>query len=353
MGYEASPGGECIDEFGQYLQSCKKAESDMNFARLTHSPEQLEMLRQDLTEKLDAECPYMQDFVHIRGMALMPRVDREEESFETDAEDFSMAVLIDRSDEETVYGMVHGVTGMFHGAYIRKPDETCDEYVVTHFVKIGIKTYSLAKGTRTRHETLFGYFDLDSSIVLVDEVESSLLGRSPIDFVDSSHSNESLNYFSAQLVKLFRSNTFRRQSLPRQKSALEHFIRRAEVDSGVADKSLSIEFAALGAADRPKARRRSTAPSQPYGYVPHLLNGEQRLKKVKLLKPVLGGTCIGLATAESPHLRSRPYRALADFRDPRAGLNLVIDLEDEAHNAVRENILYVPISSQDFDTILY
>lgn len=134
---------------------------------------------------------------------------------------------------------------------------------------------------------------------------------------------------------------------------LQHLIREAEAKSRIRDRHVTIAFSESDSTHvKLNGKEKYRSKQEPHLYVARHGQREPQLVKRTNIPGMLGGVCLGVECIEFPQLRRKPLRKDQDLVDKKAGLSLVIDPDYETTVAIDVNasdLIYVPVSAQDFD----
>jgi len=356
---EATRGSESNygDAFAVYLAKIEEGQSDINIAAITLQGEELQDFMIEVVHELEEVCPFgEEEMVFISGIALMPDLGDDIEC--EDDEDFtylSPVTVLDRDEDEgTVYGKVEGITGGYQGCSIQGfSGEHGKEYRIRHTIEIGSATGMASKGTRIRKDTLFGFFESDSTILPVNSVEKSLCPVPDCKDLPSEAVAQIIDGYSVQLVRLLNDTGFRRMPLARQQGILYELIKKAEQESNVQGRYVRIEFTEPNSEDKASGKRKNhlLKPTR-HIYIPHATTEGPVVRRESKIPIIIGGICVGIETVERPQLRRRAFRRDRDMLDKKAGLCLVLDPDYGTTSAVsvgQDQLIYVPVSGQRFD----
>ena len=346
--------GDAVTEF---LEAAQEFIEDFNIAAITMGNVDLEVFGESRVTELQNMCPYYGREVCVGGNALMPTIEADHED-DAGSLSFSVAVLKRDEEEGWEYGYTPALYGMHQGLTVSAHEgEFGHEYRLRHVVFIARVVESLGKATRMRTDYLRGYFEMDSTVVLVDDVESALFPiADPDEWEPPEDTVKLIKDYSSMAVQLLGSREFRRLPAAEQQSMLRALIFEAEDRSRLHDKAVNITFSEAESSsgrhqlvqtvpetDKPKTRNGR------YLYVPGISEGIPVLRRRNDVPKVMGGLCVGIECVELTV--PRPIRSRKDLLDKRAGLCLVLDPDHQTTEALgldQKRLVYVPISGQLF-----
>lgn len=331
---------------------------DFNLAAITLDGEELEAWGEPRVEELMKINPYRGTQVCIDGNAMMPALDLHPE----DEGAFSFSVAVIEKDEEAgqwEYGYTPARTGYYHSLKVDPYEgEFGYEYKLRHAIYLGTESYSLGKQTRMRDDRLFGYFEFESTIMFVDDIEEALFpATDPDSWEPPEDTDKIIKDYSSLAVQLLGSRDFHRLPALEQKSLLQDLILDTEDRSRLHDKYVRIVYleSSLQPSDQPQLvhvlprTKRAQPRSKRYLYIPETSEGIAVLKRRTNVPEVIGGFCVGIECIELS--MQRPIRNRKDLIDKKAGLCLVLDPDAPTRASLgldSKKLVYVPVSAHRF-----
>ncbi|HUP26778.1 MAG TPA: hypothetical protein VM124_03995 [Candidatus Limnocylindrales bacterium] len=339
-----------------YLDRVVLREADLNVAAITCSDQDLLALQEAILHELEVLCPLNDRQVSISGNAVLPEMllQQSEDVADDTGRGFSVSVLERNPEKKTIYGPVDEIVGRYQKAVIRLIEGDYGKvFRIRHMVVIGTATNVEAEDTIITQRAFAGYFESDSIIQPIEDLELTLVPPIFGEFLQSEDVTRIIDYYSEEVARLFGSTRFRRLPLSRQQAMLSGLIKRAEIESQVQDREVSIEFIEPNQDTRVKGRQKNRIlkPTR-HVYLPGLTEHGHHSLRYERVPLYIGGICIGIESLESHRLRRKPIRRDSDLTDKRAGLCLAIDPYPEIRNTLEiedGQAVLVPISGQDFE----
>ncbi|HEX7632998.1 MAG TPA: hypothetical protein VF401_01585 [Candidatus Saccharimonadales bacterium] len=163
-----------------------------------------------------------------------------------------------------------------------------------------------------------------------------------LDIVNENRQVEVLNRFSNDVVRLIHSKYFRRHDTgPVQLRKVERIIQKAELTTAIKGSQILAEPQLI--------------------YRPVFEDGQLVYEPIPLENISLGGLCMGLDVIGKQALAEQPLRYVKDLPQAQDGLSVIVELDDEGNLAsdldaaglAVEEVVYIPLSSQSFDAIIF
>jgi hypothetical protein len=151
------------------------------------------------------------------------------------------------------------------------------------------------------------------------------------DFEDPYSGLVILKYLSDEFVKMINDTKFRRLTKSKQDSLIEQYIEDSVKYSCLVEQEMSVEAQ--------------------YGYVTYIdpIKFKPELKPISIGQMLIMGSCLTIDMLETTDLRRNRITNDKWLIDKKAGLCLVIDLDDESRELLyleESQALYLPVSSQ-------
>lgn len=267
----------------------------------------LEALTEQAIREMDEAFPYINSAVLISGNRIRPVLDD---------------VTKEPISEEFTYGPGTLAKHLGFTVLSIEADDNTKQLRVMHVV---FESYRESRLYSTVHQTLryYEYFDLDSVLIVPDELNRLFYGSS-----EEEHDFEAQMSIvwdqSLEVNRILCSRSFRRLDISSQRKLLDELV--AETESLVSIRGTEI----LAEGD--------------YGYA-NVLRKSMEIIPFNIGNVVIGGTCLGIESIESLTLRSRPIRKPSDLIDRYAGLCLVLDPNEETRhglNLPEDQVFYLP-----------
>ncbi len=266
-------------------------------------------------DELDSSCPYINKSVAMMGVAYVPEFNEE------------YSTIIGQSRQETVsYGLHLGV------AIIMEDDGP----VLTHQVKTD-QINGFQQPTFKNTIDIFNCFIVNSSVTVISDIEDSFNPfylSEYFDFEDPQSGLIILKFLSDEFAKMVNDTKFRRLTKSKQDNLIEQFIYESVIHSCLIEQEMSI-----------KAQ---------YGYTTFVdpIKFEPELKPISIGQRLIVGSCLTIDMLETTELRKNRITSDKSLIDKKAGLCLVLDLDDESKELLlleEGQPLYLPVSSQKLD----
>ncbi len=290
---------ECIENF---------YDSVVEFQHLldTTPPDDLTTeLRSDIISELNEICPFAGEKVYFNGVAVLPAFDTKGK-WEADGTMRTTAM------------------GSHNGVAIVPDPENPKRPILMH--QAHLKSVPSARGlTLINTASYMAYFDMNSSITLVDELESAFISDESGVPCPASNWDSVLDAYTQDVDHLLRSTPFRRKNRPAQLRILGALVKAAEQETGLQHMPMRLLAG--------------------YGYT--MLNqGKQKsLIPLSLGHLDVEGACLGFLSIDYLQLRSKAIRKNADRPDELAGICLVIDPSKDTRedlDLASDAMLYIP-----------
>lgn len=262
-------------------------------------------VKQSIIKELDSLCPYKSEVVCMNGAGLVP-------NFGDDGEWQKDARIQTHGDTEV--GVHNGV------AIIPDPDNPKRPMIMHHVV--ASSEYEMKGYTCARFSNYNAFFDMNTSITLVDQLESIWArGRTEL------HPNWEQNVLSTSknIREMANSKEFRKLKRKKQIRSLDEAVAQLESDT----KITGAQFRVLGE----------------YCYVPYPTINQRDVSWLPLDDLVLQGTCLGLLSLDTYVEDLLPIRKLGDRLDKKAGVCMVFDMELEQKDLLGvapDQVIFIP-----------
>lgn len=314
--HESLPGGGWEQ---QVIASCfERAQYLEELINKAPDKDTVQQLYAEIMPSIEKDFPYYGQPVYMSGIGLHPIFDDEGSSIVAES-----------------WQLSEGDNGMHLGfAILHDDDNEIKPFHIMHKVLVG-EGNSIPFATVEMDAKVYKYFDLDSQLLPVIEVEAAL---SSYEFSDTEPHDrlDIINDSSKEFVDMLRSTKFRRLQHKRQQRVVDDFLLHVESKASVRD----LQF--IG---------------EPlHAYVPSLIGNKRYFSQLSLEDALVAGTCLGIDTVETGILNRKAIRKDADLGDKWCGLCLVIDPDDDTRSFLQLNdgqVVYIPTYDQSFDAQLY
>jgi hypothetical protein len=268
-------------------------------------------LREQAIAELDGVFPYLDRDVYMSGNGL-----------------FLIRDEATGLPKEEIWGAVPDCEGQHGGFMVLEDDEYRDtkKFKVMQRILLGGNTTMLSK-TVIQQLLFFRYFDLDSSCIVLDEINDIFY-----DDFNTPNIEEQKNILvdsSLALNRLLKSTSFRRMKHSKQQRQVAGLVEKAEKETVLRGAKVLVEAE--------------------HGYICEF-ERKMAIKHVDVRNAVIGGVCLGLETLESLGLKLQAIRSDADLVQMTPGISLVFEpnLETrEGLNLKQGQVFYLPVQ-QDF-----
>lgn len=297
------------------------------YVRARHYQEQLDLFSGPLEERqemgnqfvgdLDAIYPLNGDTVWATGNALVPLTDEEGTVV---GEDFA---------QTEGFGIHMGFNTISWQA-----DNGVIEMKLMHQVLVGQNQTSQLQTVSQRNQ-FYKFFDLESSVFSIDELEG-MLHKAPEISEGHQDQLEIIGSYSKQMEGMLRSTGFRRSSWRRQREMVGTLIDSATETTKIRDLRVMAE--------------------PEYAIAPISLANRRHFIPLYIGRQLLTGTCLGVDAPVMMQLRSKAIRRDADNPFLHQGFCLVVDPDEDVREQLRlspTQVLYIPTHDQNFDAVLY
>ena len=277
----------------------------------TTKPEQIDFVANRAIRELDKSFPYIGQAVFISGNGLHPEIDQEN------------GIFLGES-----WGYSDGLEGIHNGfmtVYYQQNDTK--KYKIMQQIMLGSKSNNIAQ-TLYQDLTLVAFFDLDSNIILLNQLDEIFYKDD--GSIDFDRQLETLIQSSIALNSLIRSTKFRRQTRQKQQQEIDNLINIAENQSKIRGSKMFIEGQ--------------------YAYI-NIFAKKINLLPIDIVGKKIGGMCLGIESIHSLKLRNQAIRRNSDLIDESSGICLMIDPDQETKDTLHiktKKILYLPIN-QDLE----
>lgn len=269
-------------------------------------------LREAIVSELDQICPYAGETVCMNGRGIVPRFD--------DDGDYESDTVID----------THGDTdfGVHLGMAIVPDYDNKDRLLIMHQVFLH-KEHSVLGYTARQSTQFFAFFDINSSITRVEELESVFQHNNPETGGLNPHWDTALENYSNKVFNLLKSTQFRRSNKRGQMAKLQALIYEAEQETTLQDSYMRILAG--------------------YGYLLVPTENRKHFVPMDISEDTIDGTCMGFISLDYLQIKNKAIRKDADRPDELAGLCIVLDPSEDTRNRLRlepNHVLYIPTGQE-------
>lgn len=266
-------------------------------------------------DKLNRLCPYIKKTVALSGVAMVP-------------------VFSDDGDEVIDQVWQNAISYGLHRGVIMIMDESGP--VLAHQVQTG-QHQGVKEPTVRGSFDIYNCFIVNSNVTIISDIEDSF---SP--FYLSQHFNYEdpqmgvgvLKFMSDEFAKMINDTGFRRLTKSKQDSLINEIIEDTVKYSSLVEQEMVIEAQ--------------------YGYTTYVdpIRFEPELKPISIGQRLIIGSCLTIDMLETTDRRKDRITSDKTLVDKKAGLCLVLDLDDESREVLsleESQALYIPVSSQNIN----